>query len=182
VQQFIHRGSPAELGEREREILGRLLAPKTGSAAPPRSPRQPCACLNECKGASGRQLMGFVEDHQKREPSMGDITAIGLDLAKNVFQVHAVDEAGSVVMRKRLRRGQVLAFFAEDREQPDRLSGVRTRPTVKASIRGIHQGQRLCTTAQKGRIHDCKRPLLITQKILASRGPSIHEAALLCRS
>src|ERR1700744_1057282 len=44
---------------------------------------------------------------------MGNITAIGLDLAKNVFQVHAVDEAGSVVIRKRLRRGQVLAFFAE---------------------------------------------------------------------
>src|SRR6202171_3475025 len=40
------------------------------------------------------------------------VTTIGLDLAKNVFQVHAVDEAGSVVMRKRLRRGQVLAFFA----------------------------------------------------------------------
>ena len=43
---------------------------------------------------------------------MGNITTIGLDLAKNVFQVHAVDEAGSVVMRKRLRRSQVLAFFA----------------------------------------------------------------------
>ena len=44
---------------------------------------------------------------------MGDITTIGLDLAKSVFQVHAVDEMGSVVMRKRLRRSQVLAFFAE---------------------------------------------------------------------
>ena len=43
---------------------------------------------------------------------MGDITTIGLDLAKSVFQVHAVDETGSVVMRKRLRRSQVLAFFA----------------------------------------------------------------------
>lgn len=43
---------------------------------------------------------------------MSNITTIGLDLAKNVFQVHAVDQAGSVVMRKRLRRGQVLAFFA----------------------------------------------------------------------
>jgi Transposase len=53
-----------------------------------------------------------VKDHQQREPSMGDITTIGLDLAKNVFQVHAVDEAGNVVVRKRLRRGQVLAFFA----------------------------------------------------------------------
>ncbi len=46
---------------------------------------------------------------------MGDITTIGLDLAKNVFQVHAVDEAGSVVMRKRLRRGQVLAFLGKFR-------------------------------------------------------------------
>jgi transposase len=56
--------------------------------------------------------MVVVKDHQQREPSMGDITTIGLDLAKNVFQLHAVDETGSVVMRKRLRRGQVLAFFA----------------------------------------------------------------------
>ena len=43
---------------------------------------------------------------------MGDITTIGLDLAKSVFQVHAIDEVGGIVLRKRLRRGQVLAFFA----------------------------------------------------------------------
>src|SRR6266849_104630 len=59
-----------------------------------------------------RAKMVVVKDHQQREPSMGDITTIGLDLAKNVFQVHAVDVAGSVVLRKRLRRGQVLTFFA----------------------------------------------------------------------
>jgi transposase len=56
--------------------------------------------------------MVVVKDHQQREPSMGDITTIGLDLAKSVFQVHVVDEAGTVMMRKRLRRSQVLAFFA----------------------------------------------------------------------
>jgi hypothetical protein len=56
--------------------------------------------------------MVVVKDHQQREPSMGNITTIGLDLAKSVFQVHTVDEAGSVMMRKRLRRSQVLAFFA----------------------------------------------------------------------
>lgn len=39
------------------------------------------------------------------------ITAIGLDLAKNVFQVHGVDEAGAPVLRRQLRRGQVLDFF-----------------------------------------------------------------------
>jgi transposase len=55
--------------------------------------------------------MVVVDDHQQREPSMGEITTVGLDLAKNVFQVHAVDEAGAVVELKRLRRGQVLGFF-----------------------------------------------------------------------
>ncbi len=42
-----------------------------------------------------------------------DITTIGLDLAKRVLQVHAVDGMGRVVVRKALRRGQVLPFFAK---------------------------------------------------------------------
>jgi transposase len=37
---------------------------------------------------------------------------VGLDLAKQVFQVHAIDGAGQVVLRKSLRRGQVRIFFA----------------------------------------------------------------------
>jgi len=40
------------------------------------------------------------------------ITTIGLDLAKNVFQVHGVDAHGATVLRKQLRRDQVTAFFA----------------------------------------------------------------------
>ena len=40
------------------------------------------------------------------------ITTIGLDLAKNVFQVHGVDERGVTVLRKQLKRDQVAAFFA----------------------------------------------------------------------
>ena len=39
------------------------------------------------------------------------ITTIGLDLAKNLFQVHGVDTAGEVVIRKKLRRAEVLKFF-----------------------------------------------------------------------
>lgn len=42
-----------------------------------------------------------------------EITTIGLDLAKNVFQVHAVDAAGDVVVRKTLRRAQLLPFVAK---------------------------------------------------------------------
>jgi len=40
------------------------------------------------------------------------VTTIGFDLAKNVFQVHGVDERGLVVVRKQLRREQVASYFA----------------------------------------------------------------------
>jgi transposase len=50
--------------------------------------------------------------HHQEEPSMSEVTTIGLDLAKHVFQVHGVDAAGATVLRKQLRRGQVVAFFA----------------------------------------------------------------------
>jgi transposase len=43
---------------------------------------------------------------------MSEITTIGLDLAKHVFQVHGVDASGAIVLRKRLRRSEVPAFFA----------------------------------------------------------------------
>jgi len=39
------------------------------------------------------------------------ITTIGLDLAKNVFQVHGIDATEKVVVRKQLRRGQLIKFF-----------------------------------------------------------------------
>ena len=41
------------------------------------------------------------------------ITTVGIDLAKNVFQVHGVDQRGKPVVEKRLKRKQVLAFFAQ---------------------------------------------------------------------
>jgi transposase len=44
---------------------------------------------------------------------MKKISTIGLDLAKKVFQVHGVDGDGKVVVRRSLRRGQVLAWFAK---------------------------------------------------------------------
>jgi transposase len=47
---------------------------------------------------------------------MSKITTIGLDLAKNVFQVHGIDALGRVVVRRQLRRRQVLPFF--ERQAP----------------------------------------------------------------
>jgi len=48
-------------------------------------------------------------------------TTIGLDIAKNFFQVHAVDAAGQVVLRRKLSRGDVLPFF---KNQPKVLMGI----------------------------------------------------------
>ncbi len=44
---------------------------------------------------------------------MTEITTVGLDLAKNVLQVHGADATGQSVPRKKLRRAQVLAFFGQ---------------------------------------------------------------------
>ena len=41
------------------------------------------------------------------------ISTVGIDLAKNVFQVHAVSSTGEVVVRRSLRRSQVIPFFSK---------------------------------------------------------------------
>ena len=43
---------------------------------------------------------------------MGEVSTIGLDLAKTVFQAHGADASGEVVFRRKLRRDKLLAFFA----------------------------------------------------------------------
>jgi len=42
---------------------------------------------------------------------MDNVTTFGIDLAKSVFQLHGVDIEGRVVLRRQLRRSQMLAFF-----------------------------------------------------------------------
>ena len=44
---------------------------------------------------------------------MEQISTIGLDIAKSVFQVHGIDETGTVVVVRQLKRRRVLAFFAK---------------------------------------------------------------------
>src|SRR6266513_4573307 len=50
---------------------------------------------------------------QTREPSVNQIIRIGIDTSKHIFQLHGVDAAEQPVLRKRLRRQQVVAFFAK---------------------------------------------------------------------
>jgi transposase len=44
---------------------------------------------------------------------MGEVSTIGVDIAKSVFQIHGVDADGAVVIRRRVSRAKVLEFFAE---------------------------------------------------------------------
>ena len=53
---------------------------------------------------------------------LSSVTTVGLDLAKNVFQVHGVDGSGRVAVAKAIRRNKLLEFFAS---LPRALSGLR---------------------------------------------------------
>jgi transposase len=58
---------------------------------------------------------------------MGEVSTIGLDIAKSVFQVHGVDIAGAVVIRKRVSRAKVLEYFGE---LPPCLVGIEACPSA----------------------------------------------------
>ena len=56
------------------------------------------------------------------------ITTIGLDLAKHWFQIHGIDAAGRVAVRRRLRRPEVVEFF---RRQEPCLVGMEACATAR---------------------------------------------------
>lgn len=74
---------------------------------------------------------------------MQSVSTIGLDLAKSVFQVHGVDAAGQVVMRRQLRRRHVLSFFQNLPPCQSRMTPSRHRLSV-----GVYRShdRMLCST------------------------------------
>ena len=58
------------------------------------------------------------------------VSTIGVDLAKNVFQVHGVDIAGKVVITRQLRRKQVIDFFSKNSRLPGRHGSLRNRSSL----------------------------------------------------
>src|SRR6476469_3032310 len=58
---------------------------------------------------------------------MGEVSTIGLDIAKSVFQVHGVDVAGLVVIRKRIGRAKMLEYFGG---LPRCLVGIEACPSA----------------------------------------------------
>lgn len=100
---------------------------------------------------------------------MGEVTTIGLDIAKNVFQVHGVDASGNVVLRKRLSRARVLGFFAG---LPRCVVGMET-------CTGAHHWAReLCKLGHDARVMPAKyvKPYVKTNKTDAGDAAAICEA------
>jgi hypothetical protein len=58
---------------------------------------------------------------------MGEVSTIGLDIAKSVFQIHGVDRDGEVAIRKRVSRAKLLEFFAG---LPPCVIGIEACPTA----------------------------------------------------
>ena len=65
---------------------------------------------------------------------MNEVITIGVDIAKSVFQIHGVDDAGEPVIRRQLRRRQVVPFF---RKQPPCLIGMEACATAHHWAREI---------------------------------------------
>ena len=71
---------------------------------------------------------------------MQAVTTIGLDIAKSVFQIHGVDAAGNVIVRRQLKRRYVLAFFqklppcASSASKPARRRIIRHASSERSGI------------------------------------------------
>jgi transposase len=63
---------------------------------------------------------------------MSEVSTIGLDIAKSVFQLHGVDVDGAVVIRKRISRAKLLEFFASLRPASSALR--RVRPQIIGAV------------------------------------------------
>src|SRR5262249_24442892 len=98
------------VGNQPQDRQGDWVEHPAGGAAPRRRGDLMMGWGAPLRPLSGKRLSD--RNSSEWEPSMGEVTTIGLDLAKHVFQVHGVDAEGATVLRKQLRRVQVLAFFS----------------------------------------------------------------------
>ena len=101
---------------------------------------------------------------------MSEIITVGLDLAKNVFQVHGADSAGRAILRKKLRRGQILEFFSQ----------LRSCIVAMEACGGAHfWGREIAKLGHEVRLIPpaCVKPFVKRQKKDAADAEAICEAA-----
>ena len=101
---------------------------------------------------------------------MSEVSTIGLDLAKNVFQVHGADASGAVLVRKKLRRDQVLKFLAA---QPT------CTVAMEACASSHYWGREIAKLGHEVRLiaPDYVKPFVRRQKNDAADAEAICEAA-----
>ena len=97
---------------------------------------------------------------------MGEVSTIGLDIAKSVFQVHGVDVAGSVVFRKRVSRAILLDYFGG---LPRCLVGIEACPSAH------HWGRELQALGHRVR-------LIAPSYVKAYLKRSKNDAAAICEA
>ena len=117
---------------------------------------------------------------------MQTVTTIGLDIAKSVFQVHGVDAAGQVVIRRQLKRRYVLAFFQKLspawRRAISRSTAFRTKSVLSSS--GASTAA-ICSKVPSGNfaaITSCQRFFRPIRAILAGTGAVIGDLRALLRA
>jgi hypothetical protein len=132
---FHIRAAGEEIHKRNREAAGRPIRPVILFACDCRTPwRRDDQCPNgirpaRCELTGPKRLCEILDGVDDPLPaSMGHklvagktpqhITTIGLDLANHWFQIHGVNAAGKVVVRRRLRRTEAGAFFPRPRTLP----------------------------------------------------------------
>jgi transposase len=100
---------------------------------------------------------------------MEKISTVGLDIAKQVFQVHGIDASGSVVVRRKLRRDDVASFFEGP---PPCLIG------IEACATGHHWARRLIALGHAVRLMPASyvKPYVKRQKNDATDAEAICEA------
>jgi transposase len=100
---------------------------------------------------------------------MGEVSTIGLDIAKSVFQVHGVDVDGAVVIRKRVSRAKVLEFFAK---LPRCLIGIEACPSAH------HWSRRLQVLGHTVKL----MPPSYVKAYLTRRKNDANDAAAICEA
>jgi transposase len=100
---------------------------------------------------------------------MGEVSTIGLDIAKSVFQIHGVDVDGAVVIRKRVSRAKMLEFFAG---LPPCLVGIEACPSAH------HWGREL---AKLGHTVKLMPPSYVKAYLKRSKNDA-NDAAAICEA
>ncbi len=118
-----------------RYAAGCLILPMSSSFITPTSKYGSVAPL-------GERLAEIFLECDRDETFVMQVTTVGLDLAKNVMQVHEVDATGKPILRKKLRRAEVIAFFTGCRlvSSAWELAQVRTTGHVRSRSLAIRSG------------------------------------------